>query len=165
MQGRNCHSNAKKQRKKEHKQQHIKGTENILMQFYTKTVLNYDQKSSGRPERGAAWNSLRSRRFLVCHVSFLIEFYIRVMESSTEKRNGHLVHQIFHVTRIRIPSPFGHTRKGCVIWNMLVQITSWYNSQGACTLQSAAPYTIGVKLAAHSEHFCRLANIRRLFLK
>ncbi|GFV11622.1 hypothetical protein TNCV_976121 [Trichonephila clavipes] len=32
-------------------------------------IRNYDQKSSGRPNSGTTWNSLRSRRFLECHVS------------------------------------------------------------------------------------------------
>ncbi|GFW40046.1 hypothetical protein TNCV_5117291 [Trichonephila clavipes] len=45
-------------RKKEQKQQHINVTENILLKGYTTTgVRNFNQKSSGRPHSGDAWNS------------------------------------------------------------------------------------------------------------
>ncbi|GFV00021.1 hypothetical protein TNCV_4056941 [Trichonephila clavipes] len=50
-----------KSRENVQKQQHMNGTENILLKGCTaKGVQNYDQKSSGRPENGAAWNSFNS---------------------------------------------------------------------------------------------------------
>ncbi|GFU25951.1 hypothetical protein TNCV_5104501 [Trichonephila clavipes] len=57
----------------EQKQQHFKGTENILPNGYTTTdVQNYDQKSSGRSNSGATWNSLRSGRFFQATKGFMI---------------------------------------------------------------------------------------------
>ncbi|GFW20277.1 hypothetical protein TNCV_1855991 [Trichonephila clavipes] len=83
-------------REKEQKQQHINGTENILLKSCTTArVRNYDQKSSGRPDSSAAWNSLCSRRFLACYV-----------------------------TRTRIMSPAVHTCRGRVVWNMSFLVTS-----------------------------------------
>ncbi|GFX59531.1 hypothetical protein TNCV_2034591 [Trichonephila clavipes] len=56
------------------KQQHINGTENrlqtALQQLKGCTIASvriYDQKSFGRLDSDAAWNSLRSGRFLACH--------------------------------------------------------------------------------------------------
>ncbi|GFV14829.1 hypothetical protein TNCV_4219231 [Trichonephila clavipes] len=54
---------------KELKQQHINGTGNILLNGCTTTgTRNNGQKSSGRPESDAVWNSLCSGRFLACQV-------------------------------------------------------------------------------------------------
>ncbi|GFW89872.1 hypothetical protein TNCV_2425291 [Trichonephila clavipes] len=45
----------KRSREKEHKQPHIKRTENILLKGCTTTVVrNYKRKLSGRPDSGAA---------------------------------------------------------------------------------------------------------------
>ncbi|GFX93948.1 HTH_Tnp_Tc3_2 domain-containing protein [Trichonephila clavipes] len=52
------------------KQQNFNGTENILLRDCATTgVRNYDQKSYGRSDIGAARNSLRSGKFSACHVS------------------------------------------------------------------------------------------------
>ena len=52
-------------------QEHVNGTKSILLKDCTaESVRNYDQKSSGRIESGATWNSLRSRTFLAYHISF-----------------------------------------------------------------------------------------------
>ncbi|GFU34653.1 hypothetical protein TNCV_1993681 [Trichonephila clavipes] len=57
-----CHKEAEK---KNRKKQHINGTENILLNGCTSAgAQNYDRKAYGRPISGAAWNSLRSGRFL-----------------------------------------------------------------------------------------------------
>ncbi|GFY00591.1 hypothetical protein TNCV_2139861 [Trichonephila clavipes] len=56
---------------KEQQQQHINETENILLKGHSETgVRNSDQKSFKLPDSGAAWNSLRFRRFMACHISF-----------------------------------------------------------------------------------------------
>ncbi|GFX60110.1 hypothetical protein TNCV_4532711 [Trichonephila clavipes] len=53
-------------REKQEKQQHMYGTENILLSGCTTTgVQNYYQKSFGRPDNDTAWNSLPSGRFLL----------------------------------------------------------------------------------------------------
>ena len=53
---------------KEQKQQRINGIENILLKSCTtKGVLNYDQKSSGSLDSGAAWNSFRSEISELCN--------------------------------------------------------------------------------------------------
>ncbi|GFX70180.1 hypothetical protein TNCV_4616181 [Trichonephila clavipes] len=71
-------------REKEEGQQHINGIKNISLKFCTATrVRNYDQKSFGRPDSGATWNSFRSRRFLASHVSSQ-KLDIQAMGSSTE---------------------------------------------------------------------------------
>ncbi|GFU07897.1 PRE_C2HC domain-containing protein [Trichonephila clavipes] len=51
------------------KQQHFNGIENILLKGCTTTgARNCDQNSPSRPDSGTALNSLRSGRFLACHV-------------------------------------------------------------------------------------------------
>ncbi|GFV03676.1 hypothetical protein TNCV_1876241 [Trichonephila clavipes] len=49
---------------------HIFGTENNLLKVCTSTgIRNYGQRSSGKPERGTAVNTLRSGIFLPYHIA------------------------------------------------------------------------------------------------
>ncbi|GFS65209.1 hypothetical protein TNCV_2450721 [Trichonephila clavipes] len=76
---------AQRVREKEEKQLHINGTEKILLKSCTSTgARNYDQKSCGRLDKEDAWNYLRFRRFLACHISSTVT-NIRVMRSSIER--------------------------------------------------------------------------------
>ncbi|GFV85761.1 hypothetical protein TNCV_2003811 [Trichonephila clavipes] len=65
---RSCELRCKEAKKK---QKHINGTENIVLKDFTTTgARNCDQKSPGKHDSGAAWNSLHSGKSLACHVSF-----------------------------------------------------------------------------------------------
>ncbi|GFV87676.1 hypothetical protein TNCV_779601 [Trichonephila clavipes] len=55
----------------------------LLKVFTTTCTRTYSQKSSGRPDSHTAWNSLRSRRFLACHISSSAT-NIRAMRFSAE---------------------------------------------------------------------------------
>ncbi|GFX18073.1 hypothetical protein TNCV_1577521 [Trichonephila clavipes] len=52
----------------------------LLMRCCTTTrVRNHDQKSSGSPDSGTAWNSLRSGIFMTCHISYrLLQIFERL---------------------------------------------------------------------------------------
>ena len=53
--------------REEQKQQHIGETENILLKRHTtEGIRNNDQKSLGRLDSSASWNSSHSGRFLAC---------------------------------------------------------------------------------------------------
>ncbi|GFU50345.1 hypothetical protein TNCV_301731 [Trichonephila clavipes] len=92
---------------KEQKQQSIDGTEIILLKGYATTSdQNYDQESSGWPDSGAVWNSLRSESFLECHV-FPLQLQV------LERRGLHLKERASRTPntscepRIRSPDRFG----------------------------------------------------------
>ncbi|GFV44174.1 hypothetical protein TNCV_1825411 [Trichonephila clavipes] len=81
----------KKQKKKEQKNPHINGTENILLKGCTTIGTHfYGQKSSGRSDSDIVWNSLPSGRFLVCHVSSLqiFERFLQLIEQTSRTTNS-----------------------------------------------------------------------------
>ncbi|GFT48216.1 hypothetical protein TNCV_4023001 [Trichonephila clavipes] len=79
------------QRNREKEQQHINKTKIILLKVCTiEGFRNYDQKSSGKPDSSAVWNSVRSERFLACHVS--PGSYIYPSDEDCNSRNGRFVH-------------------------------------------------------------------------
>ncbi|GFW04764.1 RNase H domain-containing protein [Trichonephila clavipes] len=60
--------------------------------LYTRNAQTYGQKSSGRPDNDASWNSLRSGSFLACHVSSrqlqIFEYFLQLKEQASFTPNS-----------------------------------------------------------------------------